>query len=56
MVFRARMRDSCTQDVVRFSDRVKKQDLAAGECIFTPSEGRATPQVLGSHYPERKTI
>jgi hypothetical protein len=29
---------------------------AAGECIFTLSESRATSQVHGSRYPAWKTI
>ena len=33
-----------------------KNTRAAGECIFTLSESRATSQVHGSRYPARKTI
>ena len=54
MVFRAGWRDPCTRDVARVSESEKTR--AAGECIFTLSESRATFQVHGSRYPARKTI
>jgi hypothetical protein len=41
MVFRAGLRDPCNT-------------RAAGECIFTLSESRATSQVHGSRYPAWK--
>ena len=34
----------------------RKKARAAGECVFTLSESRATSQVYGSRYPARKTI
>jgi hypothetical protein len=34
----------------------RKNTQAAGECIFTLSESRATSQVHGSRYPAWKTI
>jgi hypothetical protein len=34
----------------------RKNTRAAGECIFTLSESRATSQVHGSRYPAWKTI
>ena len=34
----------------------RKNTRAAGECIFTLFESRATTQVHGSRYPARKTI
>ena len=46
MVFRAGLRDPWTRDVARLGKR--KNTRAAGECIFTLSESRATSQVHGS--------
>ena len=54
MVFRAGKRNPCTRDIARVSESEKTQ--AAGKCIFTLSESRATSQVHGSRYPARKTI
>ena len=54
-VFRAGLRDPCTRDVARLSESVKNT-RAAGECIFTFSESRATSQVHGSRYLAWKTI
>jgi hypothetical protein len=55
MVFRAGLRDPFTRDVGE-TFRNRKNTRAAGECIFTLSESRATSQVHGSRYPAWKTI
>jgi hypothetical protein len=55
MVFRAGLRDPCTR-VSRDFWIKRKNTRAAGRCIFTLSESRATSQVHGSCYPAWKTI
>jgi hypothetical protein len=55
MVFRAGLRDPCTREC-RETFGKRKNTRAAGECIFTLSESRATSQVHGSRYTAWKTI
>ena len=56
MVFRARLRDPCTRDVVRLSESVKILEPQASVFLRFPKVEQHPMQVHGSRYAAWKTI